>query len=103
MRIEDLQVELRPRSPWEAVELGMALARRHAAAVWAPWLVLTLPVFTLANAVGWWFDAVPLAAVLMWWLKPVFDRVPLYVLSVLVLGSCRVIVCKVRWLGVLGA
>lgn len=87
MRIEDLQVELRPRSPWEAVELGMALARRHAAAVWAPWLVLTLPVFALANAVGWWLDAVPLAALLMWWLKPVFDRVPLYVLSRAVFGA----------------
>lgn len=87
MRIEDLQVELRPRSPWEAVELGMALARRHAAAVWRPWLVLTLPVFVLANAAGWWFDAVPLAALLMWWLKPVFDRVPLYVLSRAVFGA----------------
>lgn len=87
MRIEDLQVELRPRSPWEAVELGMALMRRHAAAVWRPWLVLTLPVFALANAVGWWLDAVPLAALLMWWLKPVFDRVPLYVLSRAVFGA----------------
>lgn len=87
MRLEDLQVELRPRSPWEAIELGMALARRHAAAVWRPWLALTLPVFALANAVGWWLDLVPLAALLLWWLKPVFDRVPLYVLSRAVFGA----------------
>lgn len=87
MRLEDLQVELRPRSPWEAIELGMALVRRHAAAVWRPWLALSLPAFVLANALGWWLDLVPLAAVLMWWLKPVFDRAPLYVLSRAVFGA----------------
>lgn len=87
MRIEALTVALRPRSPWEAVELGSALVRRHAAAIWRPWLLLTVPALVLLNLLAWALDAIWLASVLMWWLKPVFDRVPLYVLSRAVFGD----------------
>lgn len=87
MRLEQLTVRLRARSAWEAVELGMALVRRHAAAIWKPWLLITLPVFALLNAAAWAFDLFWLAALLMWWLKPVFDRIPLYVVSRAVFGS----------------
>ncbi|WP_368563079.1 DUF4129 domain-containing protein [Pseudoxanthomonas sp. UTMC 1351] len=87
MRLEQLTVRLRARSAWEAVELGMALVRRHAAAIWKPWLLVTLPVFALLNAAAWALDLFWLAALLMWWLKPVFDRIPLYVVSRAVFGS----------------
>jgi len=87
MRIEQLTVRLRARSDWEAIELGMALVRRHAGAVWKPWLWLTLPVFALLNLGAWWIDRFWLAALLMWWLKPAFDRIPLYVVSRAVFGS----------------
>ncbi|MEL1266305.1 DUF4129 domain-containing protein [Pseudoxanthomonas putridarboris] len=87
MRIEQLTVRLRVRSSWEAVELGMALVRRHAAAIWKPWLWLTLPVFALLNTGAWLIDQFWLAALLMWWLKPAFDRIPLYVVSRAVFGS----------------
>lgn len=87
MRIDALTVALRPRSSWEAVELGTALARRHARAVWTPWLVATLPVFALLNAAMYALDALWLAALLMWWLKPLFARLPLFVLSRAVFGT----------------
>ena len=87
MRIEDLTVALRPRSAWEAVELGTALTRRHLGAVWRPWLVLSVPVLALVNLLCWSIDALWLAAIVMWWLKPVFDRVPLFVLSRAVFGT----------------
>ncbi|WP_334179095.1 DUF4129 domain-containing protein [Pseudoxanthomonas sp.] len=87
MRIEQLTVRLRARSDWEAIELGMALVRRHAGAIWTPWLWLTLPVFALLNLGAWWIDQFWLAALLMWWLKPAFDRIPLYVISRAVFGS----------------
>jgi hypothetical protein len=86
MKIEDLTVALRPRTAWEAVELGTALVRRHAAAVWKPWLLLSVPVLLLLNALCWLIGEVWLAGVVMWWLKPVFDRIPLYVLSRAVFG-----------------
>ncbi|KRG40497.1 hypothetical protein ARC78_01130 [Stenotrophomonas pictorum JCM 9942] len=81
MRIDQLDVVLRARSPWEAMELGTALVRRHAGAIWKPWLLLTLPVFALLNLAGWWLDNFWLAAFALWWLKPVFERIPLYVIS----------------------
>jgi len=87
MRPENLQIALRPRSAWEAVELGTMLVRRHAGALWRPWLALTLPVFALLNALGWWFDQLWLACLLLWWLLPLFDRIPLYVLSRAVFGQ----------------
>jgi hypothetical protein len=86
MRIDDLTVALRPRTAWEAVELGTALVRRHAAAVWKPWLLLSLPLLLLVNALCWAIGAVWLAGIVMWWLKPLFDRIPLYVLSRAVFG-----------------
>ncbi|GAB2506011.1 DUF4129 domain-containing protein [Lysobacter humi (ex Lee et al. 2017)] len=87
MRIDALTVVLRPRSAWEAVELGTALVRRHARAVWRAWLALAVPVFVLVNAAAWALDLLWLAPLLMWWLKPAFDRVPLFVLSRAVFGE----------------
>ncbi|MDR6992249.1 DUF4129 domain-containing protein [Luteimonas sp. 3794] len=87
MRVETVQVELRPRSAWEAMELGNALVRRHARAIWVPSLLLGLPVFVALNALGWAIDQLWLAALALWWLKPVFDRVPLFVLSRAVFGA----------------
>lgn len=81
MRLDQPRVELRPRSPWEAMELGTALVRTHARAIWLPWLLVTLPVFVVLNAIGWLAGLVPWMALAMWWLKPVFDRIPLFVLS----------------------
>ena len=49
MKIEDLTVALRPRTAWEAVELGTTLVRRYAGAVWKPWLLVSLPAFVLLN------------------------------------------------------
>lgn len=86
MKIEDLTVALRPRTAWEAVELGTTLVRRHAGAVWKPWLLLSLPALLLVNVLCWTIGEVWLAGVVMWWLKPVFDRIPLYVLSRAVFG-----------------
>jgi Domain of unknown function (DUF4129) len=87
MKLESLTVELRPRSGWEAMELGSALVRRHAAAIWTPWLWLTLPVFAMLCAGAWALGSVALAWIAMWWLRPVFDRIPVYVLSRAVFGT----------------
>ncbi len=87
MKLETLTVELRPRSGWEAMELGSALVRRHAAAIWVPWLWLTLPCFIVFCVGAWALGNVALAWFAMWWLRPVFDRIPVYVLSRAVFGT----------------
>ncbi|MDH5833263.1 DUF4129 domain-containing protein [Luteimonas kalidii] len=87
MRLDRARVELRPRSAWEAMELGTALVRRHARAIWRPWAIATLPLFALLNAAAWTIDALWLAALAMWWLLPLFDRIVLLVLSRAVFGQ----------------
>lgn len=87
MKLESLTVELRPRSGWEAMELGSALVRRHAREIWGPWLLFTLPLFALFCAAAWSLGNVVWAWLPMWWLRPVFDRIPVYVLSRAVFGN----------------
>jgi len=79
MRLTDASVAIRPRSPWEALDLGVLLARRHRRVLMFSWAWLTLPVFALLTLLLW--DSPSLAMLLFWWLKPAFDRLPLYILS----------------------
>ena len=101
MRLEQMTVHLRARSAWEAMELGTALVRRHAAAIWKPWLLVTLPVFIALNAMASAVDAFWLAGLLMWWLKPAFDRIPLFVISRATFGATPgtrdTLAAQLRW------
>lgn len=81
MRIDDLQVVLRPRGGFQAADLGMALVRANARVIWCAWLAIVLPAAIVLNLAGWYWDKLWLAGLLLWWLKPVFERVPLYVVS----------------------
>lgn len=81
MRIEDLQLVLRPRSGFQAADLGMGLVRANARVVWLSWLAVVLPLAIVLNLAGWYFDHLWLAGFALWWLKPVFERIPLYVVS----------------------
>ena len=87
MRLDAITVVLRPRSAWEAVELGTALVRRHAGAVWRPWLAVTVPAFVAVNVACALLGLPVAAGLVMWWLKPLFDRLPLFVLSRAVFGD----------------
>jgi hypothetical protein len=81
MELERISVVLRPRAPREALDLGAAMLRANARAVWSAWFAFTLPIFVLCNALGVLLELPWLGLVLVWWLKPLFDRLPLYVLS----------------------
>lgn len=85
MRLENLTAEIRPRVPWESIDLGCALARRHIGAIWKCWLVTVVPLWILLAVLlrnhPWWF------ALVTWWLKPVYDRVCLFVVSRALFGA----------------
>ncbi len=79
MRPDDLQTVLRQRSPWEAIDLGFAMARRWWRPLVGAWCAIVLPIGVLIAAGlhrrPW------LAVLLLWWLKPLWGRVPRFVLS----------------------
>ena len=87
MRVDGLNIVLRQRAPWEAVDLGMGLVRRHARLLFGSWALATLPVFLLLHALCTPFGYAWVAGLLFWWLKPAFDRLPLYVFSRGILGQ----------------
>lgn len=79
MRLTDASVAIRPRSAWEALDLGILLARRHAGLLMLSWALTTLPLLAILSWLFW--DSPVLAFVLFWWLKPLFERLPLFILS----------------------
>ena len=88
MQIDKLQIELRPRSNAQALDLGFSLLHSHAGAAYMAFLALWLPLLALCAALtivmpelGWAW------VIVAWWFKPLLERAPLYVLSRQVFGT----------------
>ncbi len=87
MRIESLTLAVRPRLPLEAMDLGLKLCQSHWGAVYTAWAVALVPVLGLATAARVLVDASWLWTTLVWWLKPLYDRALVLVLSRAVFGE----------------
>ena len=79
MKLEEATAVLRPRSAWEAVDLGCAFARRHWGKLMRGWLMVALPLWAVIavlcrNNPGW-------AMFFFWWTKPVLTRQPVWFMS----------------------
>ncbi|MGJ8676561.1 MAG: DUF4129 domain-containing protein [Akkermansiaceae bacterium] len=85
MKLEDVRAEIRPRVPWESIDLGCTIARNHIGALWRSWFVTVVPLWVvlavlLRNHPFWFIVAV-------WWLKPLYDRILLFVVSRALFGE----------------
>jgi hypothetical protein len=76
---------IRPRGPAESFDLGFRMVRQWWRPVSGAWLLSVLPVYCLAAASIERWPAQTLLA--LWWLRPLFDRVPLFVLSRCLFGA----------------
>ncbi|RKS18782.1 uncharacterized protein DUF4129 [Pseudomonas sp. WPR_5_2] len=85
MRLSDASVVIRPRPTWEAMDLGVLLSQRHRRLLMTSWAMVTLPVFALLTWLLW--ESPSLAVFIFWWLKPAFERLPLYILSKALFGE----------------
>lgn len=85
MRLSDASVVIRPRSTWEAMDLGVLLSQRHRRLLMTSWALITLPAFALLTLLLW--QSPTLAVLIFWWLKPAFERLPLYILSKAMFGE----------------
>ncbi|WP_058557707.1 DUF4129 domain-containing protein [Thiohalocapsa sp. ML1] len=85
MDLTQTAAAIRPRTPWESIDLGFALARTWFVPLWLCWWLTAAPVALLA--------LVPLHGssdlwlLLLWWLKPAFEALPLYWLSRAMFGE----------------
>ncbi|MFO1430244.1 MAG: DUF4129 domain-containing protein [Candidatus Competibacteraceae bacterium] len=85
MELEAITTVLRPRRHWEAMDLGFALARRWWRPLYRAWFLLLLPLTLLLHLLC--YRHLWLVPLLLWWLKPLLDRVPLYILSHTLFGE----------------
>ncbi len=85
MKLERLEVELRPRSAWEGVDLGLALLQRWRAPVFAAWCATFVPLAAAILFAPWGHPLIGVAV--LWWLKPMFERTVVFVLSRAMFGA----------------
>lgn len=94
------EAALRPRSQWEAVDLGVHLAQRHAGLLLGSWALLTLPLLGMLSLLLW--EHPGLALLLFWWLKPAYERLPLHILGRALFGATPTLGQALRaWPGLL--
>lgn len=85
MELDRIAVTVRPRSPWEAIDLGFAMARHWFLPLWLLWLTLALPVYLLAALL---LPAQPVWVILIvWWCKPMYEPLLLFWLSRALFGD----------------
>jgi len=49
MNLDLVTVHIRPRTSWEAIDIGFALARRRYLKLWLLWLLCALPALALVG------------------------------------------------------
>jgi len=79
VQLDKMTAQVRPRPAWEAVDLGFMMLQRWYRPVISSWVLFTLPIFILINILL--YDHPFLAAMAFWWLLPIFDRIPLHIIS----------------------
>ncbi|MCF6193762.1 MAG: hypothetical protein L3J46_05445 [Kangiellaceae bacterium] len=80
MNLNEIQANIRLRSQWEAVDLGFAMVQTWWKAIYIPLAFLIfgigIPLFFIVPEDEFW-----IAGVVFWWLKPLFDRLVLHIIS----------------------
>ncbi|BBB25956.1 hypothetical protein [Amphritea japonica] len=85
MELDKLEINLRRRTSWEAIDLGFALARRWFMPLWLLWLASAAPLgvmlFLLLHEQLW------LLILLVWWFKPLYEPPLMFWMSRAVFGE----------------
>ena len=79
MRVDSLALQMRPRSPHEAADLGVRLCQATAREIYPCWFAVAIPMAVIAAST--YEIAVWLPSLVMWCAKPWLDRTVLFVLS----------------------
>ena len=85
MDLDRMAAVIRPRRPLEAVDLGFSMVRAWGWDVYRTWFPALIPLWLgitlLCSSLPW------LGLLLLWWLKPLYDRLVLQVVSRRLFGA----------------
>lgn len=88
MQLDKLVLDLRPRTNAQALDLGFALLRTAPQQVYLAWLALWAPLMLVLTACACiWPHSSGWLLFIAWWIRPLLERAPLYVLSRAVFGE----------------
>lgn len=90
MDLNQVRLQLRPRNHWAAVDLGIVMVRKWWASLYGSWIAITLPVYLAIVLITTWIGSVSSAQLMLivfWWLKPLWERSQLHILSRAVFGD----------------
>jgi hypothetical protein len=79
VNLDQVTIEIRPRTAWEAVDLGIIMAKRWWWPMMKIWFIVSFPIFLISLLFPQ--DKLIWAIILIWWFKPIFERPLLYYLS----------------------
>ncbi len=85
MDLNKLCIEARTRNQWEAIDLGVLLTKqlwRPLFVSWAVPVIITYLILILVFSISSWWPYF-----IIWWLKPLWDRLPLYIVSRALFGE----------------
>ena len=85
MQLDRIAVELRQRNGFESLDLGFAMVGAWRRVLMRAWLVTYVPTAIVVSIVLWQYPVIAFAV--MWWLKPLFDRVLLHVYGKAMFGE----------------
>lgn len=89
MDLETITVNIRPRSPWEAIDIGFLLAKRHYFKLWLLWLLAALPSLILLTSFCLLLpgSTAKWSLLLFWFFKPFYEPSLLILISRALFGS----------------
>jgi hypothetical protein len=85
VQLDRIQAIVRPRNPWESIDLGFSMVLYWWKPLYKIWLSFILPVFLILFLL--FYDSIWIAAIILWWLKPLYDRILLHFFSHALFGE----------------
>ena len=85
MQLNRIQAVVRPRNPWESLDLGFSMVQEWWKPLYKIWFALMLPLFLTVFVL--FYENLLIATLILWWLKPLYDRILLHFFSRALFGE----------------
>ncbi len=88
MQLDKIEAVVRPRNPWESIDLGFSMVQRWWKPLYKVWFAIVLPLFLSLHLFFYFFyESLWMASLMIWWLKPFLDRILLHFFSQALFGE----------------